>query len=53
MSVSFFALFQPLFAQRYYWLPVALIGVLWALRREEAREMGELHDPLAPRLATR
>lgn len=41
-SVSFFALFQPLFAQRYYWFPVAFIGVLWALRREEVREAVEL-----------
>lgn len=37
-SISFFALFQPLFAQRYYWFPAAFIGVLWALRREEASE---------------
>jgi O-antigen ligase len=38
VSVNVFALFQPLFVQRYYWLPVALIGVLWALRRQEASE---------------
>lgn len=37
-SVTVFALFQPLFAQRYYWLPIGLIGVLWALRRQESLE---------------
>lgn len=42
VSMSVFALFQPLFAQRYYWLPIALIGVVWALRRQETREATEL-----------
>jgi O-antigen ligase len=38
VTVNVFALFQPLFVQRYYWLPIALVGVLWALRRQDARE---------------
>jgi hypothetical protein len=42
VAISVFALFQPLFAQRYYWLPVGLIGVIWALRRQEIREADAL-----------
>lgn len=38
VSMNVFALFQPLFVQRYYWLPIGLVGVLWALRRQEQRE---------------
>jgi O-antigen ligase len=38
VTVNVFALFQPLFVQRYYWLPVGLVGVLWALRRQESSE---------------
>ncbi|HKY15379.1 MAG TPA: O-antigen ligase family protein [Microthrixaceae bacterium] len=42
VTMSVFAMFQPLFAQRYYWLPVGLIGVIWALRRQELRERDEV-----------
>ena len=45
VSANVFALFQPLFVQRYYWLPVALTGVLWALRRQEVREAAGLQPP--------
>lgn len=41
VSINVFALFQPLFVQRYYWLPVGLIGLLWSLRRQESREAAE------------
>jgi O-antigen ligase len=46
-GISFFAFFQPLFVQRYYWLPVALINVVWALRRQELREAATV-DPGVP-----
>lgn len=32
-----FAVFQTTQYHRYYWLPLALISVVWAMRREEAR----------------
>jgi hypothetical protein len=32
------AMFQPVFSQRFYWLPLALVSVLWALRRQELRD---------------
>jgi len=48
-AISFFALFQPLFVQRYYWLPIALINVVWALRRQEIREAAAVEDePAGP-----
>lgn len=43
-AISFFALFQPLFVQRYYWLPVALINVVWALRRQEIHDAAAIAD---------
>lgn len=36
-SANTFALFQPTQYQRYYWLTPALIGVLWAICREDVR----------------
>ncbi len=38
LSINVFAMFQPVFAQRFYWLPLALVSVLWALRRQELRD---------------
>jgi hypothetical protein len=38
LSINAFAMFQPVFAQRFYWLPLAFVSVLWALRRQELRE---------------
>jgi hypothetical protein len=38
LSINAFAMFQPVFAQRFYWLPLALVSVLWALRRQELRD---------------
>ncbi len=32
-----FALFQTTQYHRYYWLPLALISVVWAMRRHEIR----------------
>jgi O-antigen ligase len=32
-----FAMFGPILFERYFWLPVALVWCLWALRREELR----------------
>jgi O-antigen ligase len=37
-SANTFAFFQPTQYQRYFWLPAAMIGVLWAIRREEVRQ---------------
>jgi O-antigen ligase len=37
VSANTFAMFQPTEYQRYYWMPVAMIGALWSLRREEVR----------------
>ena len=52
-SANVFALFQPTQYQRYYWLPAAMISVLWAVCREEYRvEHGDL-DELTPRQTTR
>jgi hypothetical protein len=38
LSINAFAMFQPVFAQRFYWLPLAFVSVLWALRRQELRD---------------
>lgn len=38
VAANTFAMFQPTEFHRYYWLPVGMIGVLWALCRQE------LHD---------
>jgi O-antigen ligase len=38
VTINVFAMFQPTLYHRYYWYPMALIGVLWALRRQELRE---------------
>jgi hypothetical protein len=32
-----FAMFGPILFERYFWLPVAMVWSLWALRREELR----------------
>lgn len=40
VTANTFAMFQPTEFQRYYWLPVALIGCLWALRKGELRLSG-------------
>lgn len=36
-AALFFALFGPILIQRYFWLPMAMIGALWSMRREELR----------------
>lgn len=41
VAMLVFALFQPLLAQRYFWIPIALIGVIWSLRRQEIQEQAE------------
>lgn len=51
VAMTIFAMFQPLFAQRYYWLPIGLIGVIWALRRQELRERDSLNAEAIARLA--
>jgi hypothetical protein len=38
LATNLFALFQPIFFHRYFWLPVALTSALWALVRTEARQ---------------
>jgi hypothetical protein len=35
VSLNVLAMFQPMGFERFYWLPVGLIGVLWAVRRRE------------------
>jgi O-antigen ligase len=48
LAINVFAMFQPIFAQRFYWLPLAFVSVLWALRREELRERnGDRLEPVA------
>jgi O-antigen ligase len=41
-----FAMFGPILYERYFWLPVAIVWCLWALRREELRR----RQPALPRL---
>jgi hypothetical protein len=36
-AVNVNALFQPTTFDRFYWMPVALTGCLWAIRRQELR----------------
>jgi O-antigen ligase len=52
-SANTFALFQPTQYQRYFWLPAAFIGVLWAIRREEVRQRLEQLAPPASALRWR
>lgn len=47
VAMLVFALFQPLLAQRYFWIPIALIGVMWSLRRQEILEEVEGLGPAA------
>lgn len=47
VSMLVLAMFQPLLTQRYFWLPLALIGVVWALRRQELREAERVASPTA------
>jgi O-antigen ligase len=39
ISMLVLAMFQPILTQRFFWLPMGLIGVVWALRRSELRDM--------------
>jgi O-antigen ligase len=41
VTANTFAMFQPTEFHRYYWLPVGMIGVLWALRRQEVAAPAE------------
>jgi O-antigen ligase len=36
-AANTFAMFQPTEYHRYYWISVAMVGVLWAVRREQMR----------------
>jgi O-antigen ligase len=47
VTINVFAMFQPTLFHRFYWLPIALVGTLWARRREELRQtrLAELHRP--------
>ena len=38
IAVFTFAFFGPILFERYFWLPVAIVWCLWALRREELRQ---------------
>jgi O-antigen ligase len=49
VSMLTFALFQPVLAQRFFWLPIALVGVVWALRRQELRDDASGHGAHDPR----
>jgi len=52
VTVNVFAMFQPTLYHRYYWYPIALIGTLWAVRRQELRQAGTASseaDAPAPR----
>jgi O-antigen ligase len=42
VSMVTFANFQPLLAQRFFWVPIALIGVVWSLRRQELSEQADV-----------
>ena len=44
VSLNVLAQFQPMGFERFYWLPVALIGVVWAVRRQELQEMREARE---------
>jgi O-antigen ligase len=43
-----FAFFGPILFERYFWLPVAIVWCLWALRREELRRAQEARVPRPP-----
>jgi O-antigen ligase len=39
VTINVFAMFQPTLYHRYYWYPMALVSVLWSLRRHELRRV--------------
>jgi O-antigen ligase len=44
VTANTFAMFQPTEYHRYYWVSVAMVGALWALRKEEVRVAAERLD---------
>ena len=46
-----FAMFQPTEYARYFWVAVAMIGAVWALRKEEVRSANERRDAEAAAIA--
>jgi hypothetical protein len=40
-AVNVNAMFQPTSFDRFYWMPVALTGCLWSIRRSELRRAAE------------
>jgi hypothetical protein len=38
VGINVLAQFQPMGFERFYWFPVALVGVVWAVRRRELEE---------------
>jgi hypothetical protein len=49
VTINVFAMFQPTLFHRFYWYPVAMIGALWALRRQELRQTGRQAAPVPER----
>jgi hypothetical protein len=41
IAINFFAQFQPLITERYYWIMFALVGAMWGLRRQELQRPQE------------
>jgi O-antigen ligase len=52
VMINVFAMFQPTLYHRFYWLPIALVSVLWALRRHELRQGLVERSPVPRRAAT-
>jgi O-antigen ligase len=48
IAVFTFAFFGPIMFERYFWLPVAIVWCLWALRREELRQRPAVPPVRAP-----
>jgi hypothetical protein len=44
-AVNVNAMFQPTSFDRFYWMPVALTGCLWSIRRHELRHAAEVRAP--------
>ena len=51
VSANTFAMFQPTEYARYFWVSVAMVGALWALRREELRVQWETRQAEAAAIA--
>jgi O-Antigen ligase len=50
-AMSATAMFQPLITDRSFWMPIALIGCLWSIRRSELRADAGTWPPGVPQVA--